>query len=151
MWSSLPAAAWTQLQVKIMPFIILEQTTSSTEPRGFGSEGLYFSLLISSPFGSCCSSFKWENKMLFILGWSQWKDIKTLMGRNSFILNILQENVIVQHLLQTHSIFEAICCSRQGAVVNWVVAEKKDSWCDSSPLSGKPWITALFFFKKFAF
>lgn len=49
------------------------------------------------------------------------------MGRNSFIVNILQENVIVQRLLQTQSIFEAICCSRQGAVVNWVVAEKKDS------------------------
>jgi len=45
------------------------------------------------------------------------------MGRNSFIANIVQANVIVQHLL--HSIFEAICCSRQRAVVNWVVAEKK--------------------------
>ncbi len=61
--------------------------------------------------------------MLFIWGWSQLKDITHLMGRNSFIVNIVWENVIAQHLLQ--NIFEAICCSRQGAVVNWVVWQEK--------------------------
>lgn len=72
------------------------------------------------------------------------------MGRNSFIVNILQENVIVQHLLQTQSIFEAICCSRQGAVVNWVVAEKRIADVIQVPCQGNL-ESQHYFFKKLAF
>lgn len=56
------------------------------------------------------------------------------MGRNSFIVNILQANVIVQRLL--HGIFEAICCRRQRVVVNWVVAEKKTTDVIQVPCKG---------------
>lgn len=56
------------------------------------------------------------------------------MGRNSFIVNIVQENGNVQHLLQ--NIFEAICCSSQRAVVNWVVTGKKTANVIQVPCQG---------------
>lgn len=54
---------------------------SSTEPGGFGSGSLYFSLLIVYPFGSCGSIFKWENKNAFYLGLESMKRYNTFNGK----------------------------------------------------------------------
>lgn len=116
--------ALSHLQVKIRPFINFEQTTTAALNPESLAPGVYISACLSfSHLAHVVLSLNGKTKMLFIWGWSQWKDITHLMGRNSFIVNIVWENVIAQHLLQ--NIFEAICCSRQGAVVNWLVWQEK--------------------------
>lgn len=68
---------------KIRAFINLEQTTTATlNPQALTARHSISARLSVLHLAHKVISLNEKTKMLFILGWSQWKDITGLMGKN---------------------------------------------------------------------